>query len=134
MKLEFVLLAGVIECRHALEAKTDGAANGFRDPQQLARRLFGFATRFTPDGHEIGHLREAFIAHEPRHQDIGIGQVHLLDTAFTDGLQAKTAALVFVQQGTEQARRIETREAAPINRAIVSHQGYGSHVADHAVV
>jgi hypothetical protein len=96
MKLELMRLAGALECRPALELKADRAANGCRNSHQLTRRLFGFTSRFAPDGHEIGHFREALIADEPRHQDIGVGQEHLLDTAFTDGLQAEAPALVFV--------------------------------------
>ena len=92
-----MFLSGIVECRPALELKADRAANGLRNSHQLARRLFGFTSRFTPDGHEIGYFREAFIAHESRDQDIGFVQVHLLGAAFARGLQAEAAALLVIQ-------------------------------------
>ena len=129
-----VLAAGVIECGKALEPETNRAPNYLGVADQLAVGLLGLAARLAPDRHEIGDLRHALVGKETRDQDVGIGQIHLLDLRLGGGREAEIAADVLVEQRREDARGIEVGQAEPVDRTVSADKSDAAQVADDAVV
>jgi hypothetical protein len=127
--------AGIIEGGKALHAEPHRSADGARDAHDLPGHLLRLSARFAADRHEIGHLAHTLFGEETRHQNVGIGQVHLLDGGgFVIGSNPPVAALAVVQNRGEEARRIERRQAAPVDGAIPAHQRHRPHIADDAIV
>ena len=87
------------------------------------------------DRHVILDLANSVRVQESRDQDVGVGPIELLVAKIIAGRgDAEPPALLVVEDRGEDARRIEMRQAEPVDRAVHADQGRGPHVADDAVV
>ena len=123
--------AGVVEPRLELEAHRDAAANAPDDADDLVRRD-GIARRRMR--HKVGDDDLAAVRRVGRLQDGGVVDVALRRGGVALRREGAVAAFGVVQDGGEHARRVETREARPINGAAVADERARVHIADDAVV
>ena len=84
--------------------------------------------------HEVHHLGDALRRQEPRHEDGGVREVHLLGHAVVDGVEGEVATLPLVEQRGEDARRIEAGAAEPVDGAVGGDERRCLQVADQAVI
>src|SRR4029079_9393758 len=95
---------------------------------ELVRHRTGAADR-----HVILDLTNAIVVEEPRDEDGGVRPVELLAAEVSAGRRdAKAAAFLIVEDGGEDARRIEVGQAEPIDGAILAHERGRAQVADQA--
>src|SRR5262245_7654206 len=134
MQLDRVRLPRIIECRTALHPVADVSVNRLRNANDLPEALLGLPARLAPDRHEVDYFAHTVIAVEARYQDIGVGQVHLLDRALALRRKPVVAALLFVQDRSENAGGIETGKAAPVDRTILARQTNRMQITDHTVI
>ena len=87
-------------------------------------------------GHKIGNLGHAINRKEARDENIGFRQIELFmaHAGYVLGSDTKKTAFVGIEEGTKDARRVETWNAAPINGAIFSHESDRMQVADDGIV
>src|SRR5437867_5055979 len=72
---------------------------------------------------------------EARDEDVRVWQVHLPCADIVEARRdAKQAAPLVVEERGEDARRIDPRRAAPVDRAVGAHEGHRPQVADDAVL
>src|SRR5947209_8402979 len=100
-------LASVIKGRNALETKVDGAAHATGDSDDGLHAVFTLVP-----GHKIDYFTDAIRAQKARHQNIGVGQVHLLEATLHRRPDAKETAFFVVQNFGENAGRVEARQTA----------------------
>ena len=87
------------------------------------------------DRHEVSYLGDAVFREETRNQYVGIREVKLLGSHMIESrLNAEEPALVGIEQGSEDGRRIELRKAKEINRSCHADKCNRSHISDDAVV
>ena len=122
--------ARVVEARLAVHLEAHSAAHDM----QLAHEHRAIAF-YRTDGHEVDELADAVWRQEARHEHVGVGPVELL-LAHRVALRsnAEVASSLRIEKGREDTRRIETRIAEPVDRAVHSHECRGAHVAHDAVV
>jgi hypothetical protein len=85
--------------------------------------------------HQVCDLSYSFRGEEAGQQDIGIGQVKLFGLhLFELGGDGKVAPFVFVQQGGEDAGRVEFRETHKVDGAIESHEGYCTKISYNTII
>jgi hypothetical protein len=78
------------------------------------------------DGHEIDHFPDTIRCHEPRDQDGSVGEVQLSrDGIVALGCDPESPTLVPIEQGGENARRVEAGAAEPIDGSIRCDEGGG---------
>jgi hypothetical protein len=122
----------VVERRVAGELERDRAPDRAGLPDQEIARLAG-GPRLRD--HEVDDLADRVLALEPGEQDVGIGEVELLRLGVAGtGRDGEVAALVLIQEGTEQARGVEARRAVPVDRAVGADEGDRAQVAHDAVL
>ena len=122
--------AGVVEGGTALQAKGQPAADDADPPDQLVRHRAD-----ATDRHVILDLAHAVVVQEAGDEDVGVRPVELLVPEVVAGRgDAEAAALSVVQDGGEDAGRIEVRQAEPVDGAVHPHQRRRAQVADDAVV
>ena len=68
--------------------------------------------------HRVGHADHALLGNERRLQDVGLGHVAALGGELTRRGEPKAAAALRVENGGEDARRVEIRQAQPVDRAV----------------
>ena len=87
------------------------------------------------DRHEVDELPHPRLGHETGDQDRGVREVQLLAAEDLHGRPhpEMTTALV-VEQGTENAGRVEPRRAEPVDRPVGGDKCRGLEIADEAVV
>ena len=129
-EMGLVLGAGVVEGGAALHVKRDAAADDADSPDQFLRHRAGAADR-----HVILDLTHAVVVQKARDEDVGVRPVELLVPEIVAGRgNPEAPALLVVQDGGEDARRIEVRQTQPVDGAIHPHQRRRAHVADDAVI
>src|SRR5690348_16137672 len=116
--VDLVRLPRAVECRTALHAKRNRAADRLGEPNHLSGWLLRLAACFAADRHEVDRLRHPLIGEKSRDQDIRIGEVELADRALDGRRHRPEPALSIVEDRREDAGRIESRQAAPVDRAI----------------
>ena len=85
--------------------------------------------------HEVDHLADPCLGHEARDQDSGVREVQLLaGERLAGGADPEVTALLVVEQGPEDARRVEPGRAEPVDAAVGGDEGRGLEVTDEAVV
>src|SRR5438093_10673437 len=88
------------------------------------------------DRHEIRDLRYPLRGEKARQEDVGIRQIEL----FLAGVVPKPwgnlepPALVAIEEGRKDSRRVEVWQGTKVDRAIHPNQGHGIEVADDPVV
>src|SRR4029453_6034483 len=132
--MKLVLVAGVIERGKALQAEAHPSLFG-ADPSNnlmIVRRSVAQATRL--DGHEINKLCNPVGGKKTGDQHVGIRQVKLFTALRGHCTDPEISALFIIENGGEDARRIEVRQTAPIDGAVDTYQRHGVKVADNAVI
>ena len=124
-----VLCPGVVVGGFAVEAAREHAAHGVDDPHDFV--LLVVAT--LADRHEVDHFAHSLLAEEARDQNVRLGQVKLAVRAVVLDGDLEGAALLVVEDGPEHARGIEMRQAAPVDRPVVSHQRHRAQVTNDSV-
>jgi len=81
-------------------------SNDLVDLSDLARAL---------DRHEIHNFTDALVAKKPRHQDVAVRHVHLFVLRLVETGDAERAPFLVVEDRREDARRVEVRQAAPVD-------------------
>src|SRR5215203_4492777 len=124
-----MVAAGVVEGWQAFDAKihlppydphvTD-------EPVTLARARH--------DRHEVKGLGKARRREVPGQEHVGIGQVELLAVGVIHRSQREMSALLVVEDGAEDARGVEGRQAQPIDGAVGTDQRRRVQVPDDTVV
>jgi hypothetical protein len=87
--------------------------------------------------HAVHHLSHAVRAQEAGDEDVGVGEIELLELGPLPRLAGDdlpAAALPAVEQGGEEAGGIEVREAAPVDGAVLADERGGMQIADYAIV
>ena len=85
------------------------------------------------DRHEVHDLADALVAEKARHQHVAVGHVHLLVLRLVEAGDPEEAPFLVVEDRREDARRVEVRQAAPVDGPVDAHQGDRVQVADDAV-
>ena len=128
---DVVWIAAVVEARLHVEAEADLAA----DADDASDEAVPVRCCAALDRHEVLHLAYAVRCQETRDQDVRVGEVQLLRREFRlcrrDAIEA---AALLVENGAEDARRIEARAAVPVDRAVGADEGDRVQVADDAVL
>jgi hypothetical protein len=87
------------------------------------------------DGHEVQQLPDSVWTHEPGQQDRALRQIELAgDVALVSRSDPEVAALLAVEQRREDARRVESRQAQPIDLALGTDQRCRMQVADQTMI
>jgi hypothetical protein len=122
--------AGIVEGGPTLHVKGQAAADHPHAPDQFVRPGGAAA-----DWHEILDLAQAVAVKEPRDKDGRVGPVELLVSQLLAGRgDAEAAPLPVVEDGAEDARRIEVRQAEPVDGTVHPHQRRRAQIADDAIV
>ena len=125
-----VVVAAVVEPGLAVHLELHRAAHHLHHADQAV----GVGRLGAGDRHEVEHLTDTVGAEEPGDQDAGARQVQLrADMVGAHRRDPEVSALVLVQQRREDARRVETRRAEPVDRTVVSHQRGSLQIADQAM-
>jgi hypothetical protein len=131
-EVELAVRPAVVEPGRDLHLEGHPAANAPHDPDQAVGVGRGGVARHR---HEVDDLADALLGQVPGEQDRRVRQVHLLGgerpARRADPVPA-TAALV--EQRTEHRRRVEPREAEPVDRTVEGYQGRRLQVTDQPVV
>ena len=86
------------------------------------------------DGHEVHDGNDTCGRGEGGLQDIGVLHVRLRGSVYPAGPDAEPAADVLVEDRGKDARRVETGQAQPVDRAVHTDQCRRRHVAYESVV
>ena len=87
------------------------------------------------DRHEVDHLTDAGLGHEPGDEDRGVREVQLLaGDGLHGGPDPEVPPSLVVEQRPEDARRVEPWCAEPVDGAVGGDERRGLEVADEAVV
>lgn len=85
--------------------------------------------------HEVGQLDDPVGTKRPRNENIRLRPVELLGVGLANpGRNTELSAPILVKNAREDARRIEMRNAQPVDRPILTHEGRGLHVSNQSVV
>ena len=126
----FVPATGVVERGPAFQPERQSSANDANSPDEVFLRR-----RPRPDGHVIFEFPDAVGVQKAADQDIRFRPVVLLvPQTFRRRGDTESPALVRIENRAEDARRIEARQAQPIDRPVQPDQGGRPHVADDAVI
>src|SRR3982750_4849420 len=129
LQCELVTFTGIVKGRDTLEAKINGAAHATGDSDDGLHAVLALIPR-----HEINYFADTVRAEKARHQDIRVGQVHLLETAFHRGPNAKETAFLVIQDFGENAGGVEARQATPVDGTFAADERSGTAVTDHSIV
>ncbi len=87
------------------------------------------------DRHEVVHLGDAALGHEPGDEDVGVGEVELArPDVLVERLEAPVAALLGVEDAAEDAGGVEARRAEPVDGAVRADERAAAEVADQPVL
>src|SRR4029077_2487490 len=115
----------------AVEGKAYRPSHGSQDPDDAMAVACGLRI---VDHHEIDQLADTVDSHEPRDEHGGRRKVELLGDTFLDGRDPEVTTTVGVKQRCEDAWRIETRSAEPVDHSACGDERGGLQVADQAMV
>ncbi len=133
LELELRLDPGVVEGRFHHHLHVGPAADDLDRPADPLERPG--AVRLGEDRHEVGHRDLGLVGDERGHQHVGVGQILLLGPELlADRAQAERTADARVEQLAERRRRVEPREAEPVDAGVLADQGGGFAIADNPVV
>ena len=133
VQFEFGLGPPVVEARFEDDVQLDAPIGALDLP--VEGLLEPFVGRFTvSNGHEVGHGRRAVVGLEGGLEDVRLVDVGLARLELGGGTNGEAAALVRIEDRREDARRLDVREATPVDRAVSAHEGAAIVVADSAVV
>src|SRR5690349_2086504 len=117
--MQLVLLAAVIEPRLDLRLEQHRPPNADETANQRMRRV----RPRVRDRHEVLDLADSLGAEETSDQDVRVREVQLLAGPTRARWRDLPAAPVPpIEDGTEDARRIEVRTAVPVDRALHPHK------------
>jgi hypothetical protein len=123
---DLVTGARVVKARSDIDDEAHLAAHRHHPADQAARMR---------RDHEVLHLAHSVGHQEARDQDIGVGEIELFGgPAVAGAADAEEAPRVGVQDRGEDAGRVKTRAAVPVNRPVRADECDGVQVADHPVV
>jgi hypothetical protein len=128
--LDVVRHPRIVEGRLADEVERGPPTDGRRAAdQEVARR------GHQPGGgdHEVDDLAHRVGREEPREEGVRVGEVELLRPGGGAAGEAEVAALLRIEQGGEQRRRVEAGRAVPVDGRVGSHEGDGAQVTDDRV-
>ena len=109
--------------------------NDAMDLVEGVRRCLWVVVVVVSSGHEVGNGDDARAGGESCQKDVGVGEVLL--TSLEDGAGGSDPEVppnLRVQDGSEDAGRVEAREATPVHGAVGSDKCRGRHVAYQSVV
>ena len=110
--------AGVVESGAALLSERQPAADHSHPANQFIRHEAGAADR-----HVVLHLGHVVGVQEAGDEDSGVRPVELLVAELVAGRgDPEAPALLVVQDGGEDAGRVEARQAQPVDGAVHAHQ------------
>lgn len=117
----FRFLAGEVKCRIATKSyfrcPADGMEAAAHKPGWFVHRSAGL------HGHEIGQFNDGSMGQETRYEDVGSGQVELIrGDDFRAWCNSEASAALSIENRREQAGRIESRQAEPIEGAVATDQ------------
>ena len=128
--LDLVGGAAVVEAGLALDAQAHLAADADDPPDEVA-----LVVRIAVDGHEVLDLGDTVGRQEAGDEDVRVGEVELLDRVVDGGRgDPVEAAALLVEDRGEHARRVESRRAVPVDRAVRTDEGDRVEVADDPVL
>jgi hypothetical protein len=126
-----VLLAAVVEPGRDVDLEGDPSPHASHHPQDPVVRGGLLAGR----RHEVDHLADSVLGHEPGDQDGGVRKVQLpAGDAGAGRPHPEVAAAFLVEQRGEDTRRVEPWAAEPVDGTVDGHQRGGLQVADQSVV
>ena len=115
--VRLVRIPGVVEGRPALHLKAQLAANHTHAPDQTV--IPGMVLAARADRHVVNELGDASSRQESRHQNIRVRPVQLLaGHVIFLGADLEPAADFVVENCPKHARRVEVREAEPVDGAV----------------
>src|SRR5215212_5521148 len=124
-----MLAAGVVEGGKALDAEVHLASY---DPYVTEQPVTLVGMR--KYGHEIKGLGQALRRKVAGQEHVGVGQIQLLAAGILHGPQREVPALPVIQDGAEDARGVEGRQAQPIYRAVLTDERRRIQIPDDTVV
>ena len=122
--------AGVVQARLKLQLHLHGAALAAHYPHHFMVAV-GDLFRYR---HEIGKADRAADGLEVGCQDVALRQVSVAVVEVASRPYAEVAAVGIANKGGENAGRIESREAKPINGTVAADECGGVHIPDYAVI
>jgi len=130
-QIQRVRIAAVAEPRLQVHREPHGAAYHL----ELAHQPVPAGRRAVGDRHEVVDLPDTVRGHEPGDQYRGVREVKLLaDIVVPVRCHTEMAAAVGVQQGREDAGRVEPGTAEPVDRAVPADERCRLQIADQPVV
>jgi hypothetical protein len=105
-----VAVDAVVEARLAGEPEAHRAPDGDDAADQTLPLL--------ADAHEVLHLGDALGGEEAGDEDVRVREVELLRRRLPDRRQAEGAAALGVEDGREDAGRVEVGPAEPVDRPV----------------
>lgn len=121
----------VAEARGDPCPEREGSADADHSPDQPVP---GRLARLVDHGHEVLDLRHPVRGEEARDQHVRVGEVELPGAGRDLGGQLERPAPLGVEDGPEDAGRIEARAAVPVDGAVRADQGGRTEIADQAVL
>ena len=122
---------GVVKARAEDGLHGDGAFDALDDAVDVLRQDVDAAHR--GERHEVRERDGAGGRDKGGLQDVGLRQVALRRLVGAKGGDLEAAAALVVEDGGEDAGRIDAGHAAPVDGAVEAHEGGGVHVADGPV-
>ena len=84
--------------------------------------------------HEVGKSDRAAVSLEIGCQDVALRQVRVTGAEVASRPYTEVAAVAIANKGGENAGRIESREAKPIDGTVAADERGGVHIPDYAVI
>ena len=85
--------------------------------------------------HKIGNFANPVRRQETGNEDVAVRPIELFASNVVSArADLKTACFLVIEQGAENAGRVEGRKAEPVDRAIHAHQSRSVQVANQAVI
>jgi hypothetical protein len=129
---DLVAGARIVVARGGVDDETHPTAHN----NDSAGDAMGMCGRTAPrHGHEVLHLPDAIGHQEACDEDVGVGEVELLGgPAVAVGRDPEQTPVGGVEDRREDARRVESRGAVPIDRPVGADERDGVQVADQAML
>src|SRR5262249_31364886 len=108
----------VVESRLAFELEAHGPAHGPHDANDLVHLL---AVAHVLNRHEVDDFADTLRAKKARQQHVAVGQVHLLVLSLVKARDFEEASFALIENGGENAWRVELRKATPVDRTVHAH-------------
>ena len=121
-----VRVAGIVERGQAVRPEVELTADAVHPPHEPL---------LIADRHEVDEFGDPRRTQKTGDEHVRVGPVELLGVDALPGRpDLETPAFGVVQNRAEHARRVEVRQAEPVERAVLADEGGGPQVADDAVV